>query len=62
MEQAENQSILGQQSFDNKQYDACIQHLTEVIRIAPQKPQWRLMRAKCYIGRGEIEEAAGDYT
>lgn len=62
VEHAEKQSILGQQAQKDKNYDQCIQHMTEVIRIAPQKPQWRVIRAKCHIGKGEIEEAANDYT
>ncbi|KAL9548726.1 hypothetical protein MBANPS3_005543 [Mucor bainieri] len=62
VEHAEKQSALGQQAQQDKNYEQCIQHMTEVIRIAPQKPQWRLIRAKCHIGKGEIEEAANDYT
>ncbi|CEP10711.1 hypothetical protein [Parasitella parasitica] len=62
VEDAERQSILGQQAHQDKNYEQCIQHMTEVIRTAPQKPQWRIIRAKCHIGKGEIEEAANDYT
>lgn len=62
VEHAEKQSVLGQQAHQDKNYEQCIQHMTEVIRTAPQKPQWRIIRAKCHIGKGEIEEAANDYT
>lgn len=50
------------EAYEKKQFEQCIQHMTEVIRIAPQKPQWRLTRSKCHMGKGEIEEAAGDLT
>lgn len=53
---------MGLEAYEKKQYEQCIQHMTEVIRIAPQKPQWRLIRSKCHMGKGEIEEAAGDLT
>jgi DnaJ family protein C protein 3 len=59
---AEKTSTLGLEAYKNKQYDQCIQHMTEVIRIAPQKPQWRSIRTKCHIGKGEIEEATSDLT
>jgi DnaJ family protein C protein 3 len=62
IEQAETASVLGQTAFETKDYENCIQHITEVIRVATQKPQWRIIRAKCHLGKGEIEEAANDYT
>ncbi|KAI8087815.1 uncharacterized protein B0P05DRAFT_532387 [Gilbertella persicaria] len=62
VEFAESQSVLGQTAFEDRQYEQCIQHMTEVIRVAPQRPQWRLVRAKCHIGKNEIEEAANDFT
>ncbi len=62
IDQAESESRLGQAAFENKEYEQCIQHITEVIRVASQKPHWRIIRAKCHLGKGEIEEAANDYT
>ncbi|KAI9476246.1 MAG: hypothetical protein EXX96DRAFT_485437 [Benjaminiella poitrasii] len=59
---AKEQSQLGQKAADAHKYDQCIQHLTSVIRISPQKPRWRLVRAQCHLGKGEVEEAANDYT
>lgn len=53
---------MGLEAYEKKQYEQCIQHMTEVIRIAPQKPQWRLIRSKCHMGKGEVEEAASDLT
>lgn len=54
--------MLGLEAYENKSYDDCIRLMTEVIRIAPQKPQWRLTRSKCHVGKGEIEEATSDLT
>lgn len=59
---AEKTSMLGLEAYENKSYDDCIRLMTEVIRIAPQKPQWRLTRSKCHVGKGEIEEATSDLT
>ncbi|KAG2229762.1 hypothetical protein INT48_004766 [Thamnidium elegans] len=59
---AEKTSMLGLEAYENKNYDDCIRLMTEVIRIAPQKPQWRLTRSKCHVGKGEIEEATSDLT
>ncbi|KAI8368738.1 hypothetical protein BD560DRAFT_398563 [Blakeslea trispora] len=62
VEFAESQSELGLRAFEAKQYDSCIQHMGEVIKIAPQRPQWRIVRAKCHLGKNEVEEAVHDYS
>ncbi|KAI8371260.1 hypothetical protein EDC96DRAFT_557546 [Choanephora cucurbitarum] len=62
VELAESESLLGLKALETKQYDQCIHHMGEVIKIAPQRPQWRMIRAKCHIGKHEIEEAVNDYS
>ncbi|KAI8996939.1 hypothetical protein BDB01DRAFT_840509 [Pilobolus umbonatus] len=59
---AQQELKLAENSLANDKYEECIRHITEVIQVAPQKSQWRLLRAKCHIGKGEIEEASGDLS
>ncbi|EIE84321.1 hypothetical protein RO3G_09031 [Rhizopus delemar RA 99-880] len=60
--EAEKSSALAQDSFSNQNYEQCIQHISRVIKISPQRPQWRTLRAQCHLGKGEIEEAVNDLT
>ncbi|KAG1313421.1 hypothetical protein G6F64_002274 [Rhizopus arrhizus] len=60
IEEAESSSKIAQNSLSNQNYEQCIQHISRVIQISPQKPQWRTLRAQCHLGKGEIEEAVND--
>ncbi|KAI9253574.1 hypothetical protein BY458DRAFT_542019 [Sporodiniella umbellata] len=62
IEEAEKSSKSAQDSFSAKKYEQCIHHASKVIRISPQKPQWRTLRAQCHLGKGEFEEAVNDLT
>ncbi|KAI7895704.1 uncharacterized protein EV154DRAFT_494661 [Mucor mucedo] len=43
-------------------YEECITLTTAVSRTCPLLAEARLLRAQCHVGKGEIDEAAGDYA
>lgn len=47
---------------DSGNYKACISYATTVSRTAPFLSKARLLRARCHVARGEIDEAAGDFA
>ncbi|KAI9490545.1 hypothetical protein BDB00DRAFT_837611 [Zychaea mexicana] len=60
--EAESTMQAAEKAWEKNQYDECIQHASNVITTAPQLTRLRILRANCHIGKGEIEEAAGDLT
>ncbi|KAK9762124.1 hypothetical protein K7432_012447, partial [Basidiobolus ranarum] len=61
-QETEKSIDLGEIAHKSKSYDDCIKHFTKAISIAVSMPSIRLKRAECYLGKGDIEEAVGDFS
>ncbi|ORX92117.1 TPR-like protein [Basidiobolus meristosporus CBS 931.73] len=62
VQEAETSIDLGENALKSKNYDDCIKHYTKAITIASTMSSLRLKRADCYLRKGEIEAAVGDFS
>ncbi|RUS16563.1 hypothetical protein BC937DRAFT_91071 [Endogone sp. FLAS-F59071] len=60
--QTEQEIASAENKLKNGEHEECIQLLSSAINTVPQLPKLRLLRARCHIAKGEIEEAAGDFS
>lgn len=59
---AESALKAARKSSKAKRYDACVAEATRVVEVSPGLTEARELRANCYMGLGEIEDAIGDLT
>jgi DnaJ family protein C protein 3 len=46
----------------SKKYSKCVDEASAAIKISPQSPTLRQLRADCHLMQGHVQEAAGDLT
>lgn len=49
-------------NIKSKKYSKCVDEASAAIKISPQSPTLRQLRADCHLMQGHVQEAAGDLT
>ncbi|KAI8067110.1 hypothetical protein BC940DRAFT_301323 [Gongronella butleri] len=62
LEHAEKDWKLAEADFAAKSYASCIDNVANAIRTSPNLGQLRRLSAKCHLGLGDVEAAAGDLS
>jgi DnaJ family protein C protein 3 len=58
--EAVTQLVAARKAYETKQWDSCIASTSSAIATASQNAELRELRSKCYIGKGDVEQGAGD--
>ncbi|ORE10276.1 TPR-like protein [Rhizopus microsporus var. microsporus] len=59
---AKNAIKQAEKDHEASRYDSCIQQSSTVCRLSPYSVKARLLKAKCHLGKNEIDDAAGDFV
>lgn len=51
-----------EKDHEASRYDPCIQQSSVVCRLSPYSVKARLLKAKCHLGKNEVDDAASDFV